>query len=374
MSELWFKNNKVLTLKDVEGVPTEVSKIDTPELLPFCLKNECSTDKFMEWFNKRNIPKTRDGYDDVTKVYGTSWTDNKNFASLTDQYWIKKRTEEWKKINFFTNIYCRDIGDMFFSPWTLNKNRFNNGNVGSPDLTTNGVLKKRWVQNPDKTSMLIKAGSKRAMQDPLNEVLVSVLVEQLDKIKSAGYSLCIEGTTMCCKCNNFITQDTSFVPASYIYFSEERPENMSTFTHLLKMCEKFNIPDAEYFLEWMIFIDSITGNDDRNLSNIGFIVDVNTNKFIGPAPLFDNGYAYWDTKKVTNAVKSKLFGDEEKKIYDKLKKDVDLEGVLKNKGYKKIIASYPAITDGKKDNLIEAISKRHDAILKSKDLDMVNVR
>ena len=373
MSELWFKNEKVLTLKET-GEVFQVVNIDNPELLPFCLRKECTTELFMDWLKKRGIPDTREGVSQVTEAFGKTWRDNKNYASLTDQYWIKRRTEEWKKINFFTNLYCTDIGDMFFSPWLLNKNKFNNGAVGSPDLTTNGILRKRWVQNSDKTSSLIKAGSVAAKQDPLNEVLVSVLVEKLEKINAASYSLCIEGTTMCCKCDNFITANTSFVPASYIYYSEEREEKDSVLCHLLKMCEKYKIPNVEEFLEWMIFVDSITGNDDRNLSNIGFILDADKNEFIGPAPLFDNGGAYWDSKKVSDAVKSKLFGDEEDAIIKKLTKETDLEEILKNTDYVNLISNYPEITDVKKDNLIEAIRKRHKSISVLKNLNINNER
>lgn len=374
MSELWFKNDKVLTLKDKAEGAMEVSKIDTPELLPYSLRNECTTETFYKWLNSRNIPQNRMGYAAVCEDFGDSWTVNKNFASLSDQYWIKKRTEEWKKINFFTNVYCRDIGDMFFCPWMLNKNRFNNNAVGSPDLTTPGVLKKRWVQNQDKTSYLVKAGCKEAKQDPLSEVLVSVLIEQLDKIPSAGYSLCIEGVEMCCKCDNFITEKTSLVTAADIYYLEPRDDNESVFAHILKMCEKFEIPGVEEYLEWLILIDSITGNDDRNLSNIAFIYNVDEKKFEGPSPVYDCGYAYWDTKKVSDAVKSKLFGDVEENIFKKLKKECDFESLAKSRGYKKIIADYPGFSNVKKDNLIEAIEKRYNVLTKAKNLDLQNIR
>ena len=39
----------------------------------------------------------------------------------------------------------------------------------------------------------------------------------------------------------------------------------------------------------MRIIDFITDNTDRHLGNFGFIYDVDSLKFIGPAPIFDNG-------------------------------------------------------------------------------------
>lgn len=357
MSELCMKEQTVLTIKDVEGVPSEIVKINNEELLPLSLRKECTMEKLNEWLKRRSIPETREGLKEVKEEFGTGWMINKNYLSLSDQYWLKKRTETWKKINYFSNNYSQDIGKMFFTPWQLNQNRFNSD---SPDLTTGGVLRKRWAQNPDKTSYLLKAESKATHQEPLSEVLVSVLCEQLGIIQSAGYDLFIEGTTMCSKCENFITPDTDLVTADQIYFDEERKDNESVFDHLLRMCELYDIPDAEEYLKALVFIDKCSGNEDRTLSNIGFIRDINTMKFIGPAPLYDCANAYWNTKSVNNnVVKSNLFGDIDPSVYSFIKNKCDLNFLTRDYGYKKLIGAYPCITDVKKENLIDAISKRN---------------
>lgn len=357
MSELWIKDEKVLTLKDIEGVPGDILKIDNPELLPVCLKDDCTMDTFKKWLDGRNIPDNREGLAEIKEEFGDKWLKNKNYASLSDHYWIKMRTESWKRINFFTNTYSRDIGDMVFMPWSVNKRI----DSFSPDLTTNGILKKRWTQNADKTSSLIKAGSKITKQEPLNEVLVSVLIEQLDLpyLKSAGYDLHVEGTTMCSITDNFIDLNTELVPAHYIYFKEKRSENESVYTHLIKMCELYDIPDAEDFINALIFVDNVTGNEDRNLNNIGFIMDVKTRKFIGPSPVYDCGNAYWNTKNVNDPVKSKLFSDMEEIVFKKLKKKFKLDDLIESKGYKKIIWDYPCISEEKKENLCKAIDQRN---------------
>ena len=366
MSELCLKEEKVLTLKDIEGVPSEVAKIHAPELLPLCLDSDCDTKQFMKWLHDRSIPSNREGIDQVKATFGEKWQINKNFASLSDHYWIKKRSETYRKINFFTNTYSKDIGNMFFKPWAVNRTRYDNF---SPDLTTGGILTKCWRQNQDKSSCLIKAGSVAAQQEPLSEVLVAVLAEQLGTIKCADYNLHIEGTTMCSICSNFVTMDTDLVPASYIYYKEEKQAGESVFSHLVRMCERYDIPGAEDFLKWMVFIDRITGNTDRNLNNIGFLRDIKTMKFIGPAPLFDSGNAYWSTKDINNAVKSNLFGDIENGIFKELNKNSNIDNILHETGYKRLIDAYPCISELKKGNLIQAISKRNNALLKEQDLD-----
>lgn len=361
MSWLCLKDEIVLTLKDVNGVPAEILKINNPELLPIILKNNCTFENLMDWLSKRGIPDKREGLSQVVQMFGDSWLKNKNYASLTDHYWIKMRTESYKKINFFTNLYSQDVGDMFFKPWDIKKRKLN---FVSPDLTTNGLLKKRWLQDLEsKKSFLIKAGSEKTKQEPLSEVLVSVLTEKINKIDCVKYDLHIEGATMCSICDSFITENTMLVPAYYIYRYEKRADNEGILEHLLKMCEKFQIPNAEEHIRWTLFIDSLTGNDDRNLGNIGFLLDINTMKFIGPAPMYDSGNAYWSSNNIGEN-KSKLFTDKEFNFLGSPKEKNDILNFLTQDksyiyGYEKLIRSYPCITDIKKENLIEAIKKRN---------------
>ena len=360
MSELFLKEEKVLTLKDIDGVPREVQRVDNPELLPICLRDNCTTELFYKWLDSRNIPKTREGLKAVTEQFGEDWLINKNFASLSDHYWIKKRSETWKKVNFFTRIYNKSVGDMFFKPWALGSQKKIDND--SPDLTTGGILMKRWFQNSDKSSFLVKAGSVESHQEPLSEVLVSVLAEKLEIIPCVKYDLWVEGVTICSKSDNIVTLDTELVPASMLYNLIPKEDSESVYAHLIKVCEAFNIPGAKEFIDGMIFIDNITGNEDRNLSNIAFIRDINTMKFIGPAPLFDSGNAYWSTKKITDTVKSNMFGDVEGAICAELKKKYNLEELTHLKPFYALINSYPAITDEKKENLIEAIKKRNNRL------------
>lgn len=365
MSELYLKDKLVLTLSDVDGLPQKVQKIDNPELLPVCLKEQCNDETFGKWLQKRMLPDKREGLDRIIQVFGNKWIEYKNFASLSDSYWIKRRTEQWKRVNFFTNIYSKDIGDIFFMPWTINRKKFSSS---TPDLSTSGLLRKRWKQKEDKTSYLIKSGSVALHQEPLSEVLVSVMIEQIGKIETAGYDLHIEGTTMCSVCDNFVTENIELVTADQIYFNFPKKENDNVYTHLIKACEKYRIPGAEEFLKWLIFIDKITGNGDRTLGNIGFLRNIETMEFVGPAPVYDCGNAYWSTKQLNSAIKSNLFGAVENNIFASLKKEVNLEGVLKDNEYKKIIRAYPCITDTKKENLIEAISRRNNKILMKDEL------
>lgn len=370
MAELWLKNNKVLTFVDKENFATSIKKIDTPELLPICLSKDCTVENFNFWLQKRAIPEEREGFSSLKQelepLLGKDWQISLNKASLSDQYWIKYRFEEWKNINFFTKSYSSDIGDLIFKPWLSGKRKLDKN---SPDLTTNGLLKKRWKQNQDFSSYLVKAGSKITQQEPLSEILVSVLLEQLKIIPFVRYDFYIEGVTMCSKCDNFITPDTEIVPASYIYRLEEKEPNEGVYHHLLKMCDRFEIEGAKDFIDGMIFIDSITGNADRNLGNIGFIRDINTLK-IRTGPLFDFGAAYWSSGKIEERIRSNTFGDVEKRIFKRMKNKCDLEMALKSDGFKRCIETYPRLNLSKKQDLIKAINQRNKTLLAERDVEL----
>ena len=43
----------------------------------------------------------------------------------------------------------------------------------------------------------------------------------------------------------------------------------------------------------MLVFDAVIRNTDRHLGNFGFLVDNQTNKLLGPAPIFDNGLSLY---------------------------------------------------------------------------------
>lgn len=362
----------VLCLKDeVVLQATESSgsiKIVNPELLPLCLKDDCTYESFMKWLGDRCIPKEREGLAEVDSRFGTNWRNaDGHKLSLNDHYWILKGNEKkWHQVSFFTTRYSEGIGDMFFSPWKISKTKFS----PSPDLTCGGVLKKRWHQYDDKKSYLVKAAGVTTRQEPLNEVLVSVFCERLNKLACVKYDLCVEGVTMCSRCDNFVTADTDFVPASHIYFHEPRGNNESVLEHLLRMCEAFDIPGAEEHIKWTLFVDRSTGNTDRNLGNIGFIRDVKTLKFLGPAPLFDSGNAYMDTEYLPMGNKRCFSIEDEKKVYSEMKDLADLS-LLDDNEYESIVARYPELNDERKEKLLKLIENKHNKLLgKVKDTNI----
>lgn len=87
--------------------------------------------------------------------------------------------------------------------------------------------------------------------------------------------------------------------------------------HLILRCaEQLEIPAVDKFLQQMLCLDYLIENSDRHFGNFGFIRDVNNLKFLGPAPLFDNGTSLWCESlntEIGNALPAMPFKDTQKK-------------------------------------------------------------
>lgn len=70
--------------------------------------------------------------------------------------------------------------------------------------------------------------------------------------------------------------------------------NESNLTHFFKCAEYLQIPGTKDYINNFLTIDYLTENTDRHYGNFGFIRNINTLKFISPAPIFDNGTSLWN--------------------------------------------------------------------------------
>lgn len=253
-------------------------------------------EKLNRWWQKRCIPEKRDGskevFDFLKLKARTQLQLLNNGLSLSDTYWIKSPSSsvKWKDVNFFTNDFSYDVGNLTFG---YNQKSLTEFNPYSPDISTNGWLKKTWVIKNNKR-YLIKAGSAPEYQEPINEILATKMLEALNFVPYVKYRIGQIKDKPCSTCKNFLDENTEYVPAYLIYKSAPRLETTSVYGHLIERCKVYNIPGAEEFIDKMLQVDYIMSNADRHLGNFGFLRDVDTLKIIGPAPLFDNGTSLWN--------------------------------------------------------------------------------
>lgn len=351
MPDLMYFDTPVLSFKEKEGVISEVD-VTEPKLLPFLLLKDPSAENLTKWRDKRKIPRRREGIEEVKKHHEEMF-EQKNFASLSDPYWIKYRFEKWSRVNFFTRIYSPAIGDLVFKPYE-NVRRENQPDI-SPDLSTIGVLRKAWRQydgNP--ASYLLKAGSVKYHHEPLSEVLASTILEKLDLIDFVPYDLAVEGIEMCSKCRNFVEPGEELISAADFYYNRKRFPKETVYEHLIEMCKESGIEHPGKFIDRMTFVDLLMGNTDRNLSNIGFLRNIKTGE-IRPAPLYDNGTAFFGEDNIHH--ETKLHFEEEKDIYKKILKDANLSAIASDKSYEDIIRNYPGLDKERAEQVMEEMGE-----------------
>lgn len=273
---------------------------ENEDYAPFGLikMNEIDKVEFNKWWKNRQIPASRKGLKEV--LHNSNVYDKDNFdlldakaycLSLSDQYWVKGVDEEisWESINFFDNEFSEDIGKILFNGGKTALNL----NLNTPDMTSNGNYEKRW-KIIDGERYLLKAGSKIYNQEPFNELIATKLYERLlNKDEYVEYSVIFDDDKAISKCKNFITKNTELVPAWKINEYYEFLDDEDKYTHYIRCLNNLGIKDAETLTDKMIVCDYIIANKDRHFNNFGVIRDVNTLKFIGVAPIFDNGCSLW---------------------------------------------------------------------------------
>ena len=362
---LYNKKRKVMSVEidDNTGKIIELGEVYDPLYLPIILQHETITlESINKWLDKRRIPMNREGLKEIRDTFGP-FENYRNMFALTDQYWFKRSNKDsWEKMNFFTHRYPTAVGDVQFTPWSVEKKQLKKQN---PDITTNGVCRKQWVQDEVMDSYLIKAGSNQFHQEPLSEVLATITLEKLNIIPFVKYELFVNGLRICSKSKNFVDKDTEFVPAQHIFKREQKMSDSTIYSHLVKMCEKYGILDASEYIDKMILADYIIGNPDRHLGNFGFIRDVETGKLIGFAPLFDFGSAFHEFYPEKREERSRIFADQEARVFKKFRAYVSAKDLHDMEELFTVIDTYPDLTSLQKNAIKKGIKKR----IKEFDID-----
>ena len=291
---LMHKNIPVLDI-DLDEATSSVQRIGAvyhPEHLPLGTASkhgEVDRTALNAWWIDRSIPASRSG---VRKALETLDLPNTQMLltrcfglSLSDQYWVKPQGSDlqWERINFFTNPFSEDIGNVLLGKATDHTDF----DFRSPDNTSDGFLKKRWKIIEGKRCLL-KAGSNPFMQQPFNEVVATIVARRLE-IPHVPYTLLWDDGIPYSVCEDFITPDTELVSAWRVMHSMKKDNSTSVYRHYLNCCEALGVPGMDLAVDQIIVLDYLIANEDRHQNNFGLIRDANTLEWIGAAPIFDSG-------------------------------------------------------------------------------------
>jgi hypothetical protein len=275
-----------------------IEEIDK-DRLPFKLKARPEIEHdwlLQQWMLHRIIPDNRQ---ELGRLYLELGPDRMQMSlnsygqSLADSFWFKKVNDPTKfsEINYRTHGFSYDVGNYMIH------HRNDITCTNSPDLTTNGRLKKVW-RIRDRKRYLLKFGSAPYYEEPFNEVASSAIMGKIGLLPYVPYHLDFIGKEPVCYCKDFLNDGEEFIPASDLCPAHTDVQQVDAV--LKEKCSSLNIPGYQDFFLKMRLFDYIIGNPDRHLGNFGFIWNSEHMAFTGPAPIFDNGDALFGDPQVKN--------------------------------------------------------------------------
>ncbi|MBQ2183054.1 MAG: hypothetical protein II399_00330 [Lachnospiraceae bacterium] len=339
--------NYTLMHKDIEvakialgGRVASVTKIITPDHLPVACNNPSFTEVSLNhnlnlWNQSRVIPPDSSrGIKLHSHINDISIHAIKNLGvSLTDCYWYRPDGADlkWKDVNFFKNGFSHDVGEFIF----LNKYTDKLLTTVSPDITTNGMLNKMWIQTPSGFYLVKDSGKDAIDSDIPYESLVEVVCSNIFKdmnINAVEYRLSeVPGIShVLCSCKNFVRDDNyEFVPLKDISVST----NLHGYDLLYYYRDLLQSIGSYDEFKKSVIGDYLIGNCDRHSQNIGVLRNPDTLQFLSAAPSFDFGGSLpLDFEKMRpKDIRSKLF-------------NIDYPDLIRAVGVKKFAESFNAVS------------------------------
>lgn len=293
---LMSKEYEILTFRydESEGTFFDTSDVHDASRAPLGMLSprgtSASGSALRSWWFHRSIPASRFHIDAKLKQLGLSDPYEIPFRSLgfslSDQYWIRPVEHpdiRWADLNFFANDFGTLEADV---DW------LSDVGLASPDNTSEGMLPKRWICEPDGTRTLLK-GSGVLGQEACNETVATALHKRLlSPEEYVPYHLVIRDGEAACASRCFVSSDEEYVPAFSVVKVLRQAKHHNDYQHYIECCAHLGISDVESFLAKMIVCDDLLANTDRHTRNFGIIRNVETLE-CRTAPLFDTGSCLW---------------------------------------------------------------------------------
>lgn len=278
--------------KGLEGLSVQIQTVreDLKKLLPIDLSTTSSG--IIKWLQKRVIPKNRAFVDEILKSLGLSINNTKGIIdvckglSLNDSYWVVPQEFEGKfeEYNLYENRFSEVLSLVAYTGVGASNHAF----TTSPELTTQGMLRKAWRYIENDGIYLYKGGTEGAANagnEPYSEYYACQIAKAMG-LNAVSYELENWKGILASKCKLFTDIDTAFIPIGHIVKEGG-----------IKACldyYKALSDDAYEELCSMLVFDAVIYNEDRHFGNLGILRDNHTGEIIGPAPIFDNGLSLFN--------------------------------------------------------------------------------
>lgn len=284
----------VLDANDIEAKPSKI-KIFDRDHLP--LGAQMNNIRFIEWWQDRSIPKTRQGAKSALERLGYKSVTNAmidNLAlSLNDCYWIKPSDSDlrWEDVNLFTNDFVDAFGELTFNK---NNSLLLTGHIKA--IALQGEVQKKWCIGPDGRRYMIKGNYGNSYQQSINEVLATQIHKSQGFDNYTPYDFVRIGlennmTGLGCKAYSFCNEHTESISAWELLQTVKTKQNMSLYHPFKEVCLSMGMKEEDFdrFMDYEIMTDFLITNTDRHMNNISVLRDSDSLELIGFAPIYDSG-------------------------------------------------------------------------------------
>ncbi|MCD8006866.1 MAG: XRE family transcriptional regulator [Oscillospiraceae bacterium] len=278
--------------KGIEGLKAHIINVDDAYIKLLPLDLELSDDGIIRWLERRVIPKNRQFVDEVLKTLGLSVNNTKGIIdvcmglSLNDSYWVVKSgfPGKFADYNLYENRFSEALSLVAYTGIGGSNEAF----TTSPELTTNGMLRKAWRFIESDGIYLYKGGTEglaNTGNEPYSEYYACQIASAMG-LDCVRYDLERWKGILASKCKLFTDIDTSFIPVGRILKKSILTECIAYYKNLGE--------DFYQQLCSMLVFDAVIYNEDRHFGNFGLLRDNHTGEIISPAPIFDNGLSLFN--------------------------------------------------------------------------------
>lgn len=206
--------------------------------------------------------------------------------SLNDSYWVVPLgfTGTFKEYSLYENRFFSVLSLVAYTGVGQGREAF----TTSPELTTQGMLRKAWRFIEGDGIYLYKGGTEgvpNAGREPYSEYYACQIAERMG-LHAVHYDLESWKDILASKCKLFTDIDTAYIPIGHLVKTDG-------IQACLNYYEKISEEAAEEIRGMLVF-DAVIYNEDRHFGNFGVLRDNRTGKVIGATPIFNNGLSLFN--------------------------------------------------------------------------------
>lgn len=281
-----------LSDRGLEGMKAEILTVNESRKAVFPLDLTLTDEGVMKWLERRVIPKNRAFVDEILKTLGLSINNTKGIIdvckglSLNDSFWVVPLGfgGTFKEYNLYENRFSSVLSLVAYTGVGQSHEAF----TTSPELTTQGMLRKAWRLIEDDGIYLYKGGTEGAAnagREPYSEYYACQIAERMG-LHAVHYDLENWKEILASKCKLFTDIDTAYIPIGHIVRSGGIKACIDYYESISK--------EAAEEVKSMLVFDAVIYNEDRHFGNFGILRDNHTGRVIGAAPIFDNGLSLFN--------------------------------------------------------------------------------